>query len=228
MEKNKTGKYLKYAIGEIVLVMIGILLALSINNWNENRKNQNELNNIHNQIVFELDNDIEELTRNLEFYNSLKPVFDEVIADSRTTDLLDDGLTRLLASSTSTNLNKSGIQRLKAISVKDSLSLRLIELYDLMETVNIIPIENRISNESGKLAEIYRDNYSWYTEWISKRITKDNSSKELQDYFVNSQEYRHYVVSNYQKIYNNYLPALKSTLIELDKIRSAFKEIVNK
>ena len=155
--------------------MIGILLALSINNWNENRKNQNELNNIHNQIVFELDNDIEELTRNLEFYNSLKPVFDEVIADSRTTDLLDDGLTRLLASSTSTNLNKSGIQRLKAISVKDSLSLRLIELYDLMETVNIIPIENRISNESGKLAEIYRDNYSWYTEWISKRITKDNS-----------------------------------------------------
>jgi hypothetical protein len=38
MEKNKTGKYLKYAIGEIVLVVIGILIALSINNWNEKRK----------------------------------------------------------------------------------------------------------------------------------------------------------------------------------------------
>ena len=38
MEKNKTGKYLKYAIGEIVLVVIGILIALSINNWNEERK----------------------------------------------------------------------------------------------------------------------------------------------------------------------------------------------
>jgi len=45
MEKNKTGKpalpagrYLKYAIGEIVLVVIGILIALQINNWNENRK----------------------------------------------------------------------------------------------------------------------------------------------------------------------------------------------
>ncbi len=35
MEKNKTGKYLKYAIGEIVLVMVGILLALQVNNWNE-------------------------------------------------------------------------------------------------------------------------------------------------------------------------------------------------
>lgn len=38
MKKNRTGKYLKYAIGEIVLVVIGILIALSINNWNEKRK----------------------------------------------------------------------------------------------------------------------------------------------------------------------------------------------
>ncbi len=36
--ENKTGKYFKYAIGEIVLVVIGILIALQINNWNENRK----------------------------------------------------------------------------------------------------------------------------------------------------------------------------------------------
>ena len=36
--ENKTGKYFKYAIGEIVLVVIGILIALQINNWNEKRK----------------------------------------------------------------------------------------------------------------------------------------------------------------------------------------------
>jgi hypothetical protein len=38
MEQNKTGKYIKYAIGEIILVIIGILIAVSINGWNENRK----------------------------------------------------------------------------------------------------------------------------------------------------------------------------------------------
>jgi hypothetical protein len=38
MESKKTGMYLKYAIGEIVLVVIGILIALSISNWNEQRK----------------------------------------------------------------------------------------------------------------------------------------------------------------------------------------------
>jgi len=44
MGKNKTGQYLKYAIGEIVLVVIGILIAISINNWNEkNKANANEI-----------------------------------------------------------------------------------------------------------------------------------------------------------------------------------------
>lgn len=39
MQKNKTIRYLKYAIGKIVLVVIGILIALQINNWNEQRLN---------------------------------------------------------------------------------------------------------------------------------------------------------------------------------------------
>jgi hypothetical protein len=37
LSEGKTGKYLKYAIGEIILVVIGILIALQINNWNETR-----------------------------------------------------------------------------------------------------------------------------------------------------------------------------------------------
>ena len=40
MEKNKTCKYFKYAVGEIILVVIGIFIALHINNWNENRKTE--------------------------------------------------------------------------------------------------------------------------------------------------------------------------------------------
>lgn len=39
---NKPIKYIRCANGEIVLVVIGILISLSINNWNENRKRKNE------------------------------------------------------------------------------------------------------------------------------------------------------------------------------------------
>ena len=55
--ENKTGKYLKYAIGEIVLVVIGILIALSINNWNDQRKNAASELNYYQRILddFELD-----------------------------------------------------------------------------------------------------------------------------------------------------------------------------
>ena len=46
---NKFSKYLLYAIGEILLVVIGILIALQINNWNEQRKdNQTVIQLYHN------------------------------------------------------------------------------------------------------------------------------------------------------------------------------------
>ncbi|MFC7357687.1 DUF6090 family protein [Jejudonia soesokkakensis] len=55
ISENKFSKYLLYAIGEILLVVIGILIALQINNWNENRKSnlqeRNALNNIHRDFL---------------------------------------------------------------------------------------------------------------------------------------------------------------------------------
>ena len=53
--ENKTGKYFKYAIGEIVLVMIGILLALQVSNWNQQRleadKEQLLLEALHQEFL---------------------------------------------------------------------------------------------------------------------------------------------------------------------------------
>lgn len=58
LSENNFTKYLFYAIGEIILVVIGILIALSINNWNENTKNKRLENNYLNRILKELENDI--------------------------------------------------------------------------------------------------------------------------------------------------------------------------
>lgn len=57
MEQNKTGKYFKYAIGEIVLVVIGILIALQINNLNESAKNKRQELVILENILQDLQND---------------------------------------------------------------------------------------------------------------------------------------------------------------------------
>ncbi|WP_296700582.1 DUF6090 family protein [Algoriphagus sp.] len=49
------GKYLKYAIGEIVLVVIGILIALGVNNWNEERIGRNQEKKILKDLYQEFD-----------------------------------------------------------------------------------------------------------------------------------------------------------------------------
>ncbi len=57
LSEGKTGKYLKYAVGEIILVVIGILIALQLNNLNENRKNNVFEQEILTQIQENLEND---------------------------------------------------------------------------------------------------------------------------------------------------------------------------
>ena len=57
LSQNRFSKYLLYAIGEILLVVVGILIALSINNWNEERKQKRTMINYYQQLLeaFKLD-----------------------------------------------------------------------------------------------------------------------------------------------------------------------------
>lgn len=73
MKKNKTGKYLKYAIGEVILVVIGILIALQVNNWNEIRKANAETDKINNELNTEFLNNrivLKERIKNLKVANN--------------------------------------------------------------------------------------------------------------------------------------------------------------
>tara|TARA_R110002073_G_scaffold14554_2_gene59350 strand:+ start:32081 stop:32785 length:705 start_codon:yes stop_codon:yes gene_type:complete len=71
MEKNKTGKYLKYAIGEIVLVVIGILIALSINNWNNNNIRAKEEGSLLKDMIMDLNQNITASNNALKIHTNL-------------------------------------------------------------------------------------------------------------------------------------------------------------
>ncbi len=64
LTNNKVSKYLMYAIGEIVLVVIGILIALQINNWNENQKIRKQ----ETIYIQNLKNDLNTQIKTLNFY----------------------------------------------------------------------------------------------------------------------------------------------------------------
>lgn len=67
--KASAGKYFKYAIGEILLVVIGILIALQVNNWNQQRISQKEQNSLMESIKKDLESDVDYLNSYLQTTN---------------------------------------------------------------------------------------------------------------------------------------------------------------
>jgi hypothetical protein len=61
--ENKLSRYMLYAIGEIALVMIGILLALQVNKWNEERTYQKERDYLLAELITEFESNFEELQK---------------------------------------------------------------------------------------------------------------------------------------------------------------------
>lgn len=80
LSENRFSKYLAYALGEIVLVVIGILIALSINNWNEDRKKKLEEIQLVRNIVEDLSIDFAHFEQSSNELDNQLQVVDRVIA----------------------------------------------------------------------------------------------------------------------------------------------------
>lgn len=225
LQEGKTTNYFKYAIGEILLVVIGILIALQINNWNEERKEQNKLLNIYSLIYNDIKNDIQELHRNVAFYNEKKSVFEKVVQDSTTPDLLDQGLSKLIDRIPRTLLNKKGVSQLGELQENDTLTFYLNDIYEFMET-RLLPLEISILNEAIDHQKYVRDNYEWYPEWMNNTITQDVGSKELHDYFLTNPTYRNRIVFMYNQVYNQYVPSLNALIESLTKMQAEIGKII--
>src|SRR5210317_2183297 len=59
LAESRFSKYMIYAIGEIILVVIGILIALQINNWNDNRIKNNQVKTYALKLISDLKQDIQ-------------------------------------------------------------------------------------------------------------------------------------------------------------------------
>ncbi|WP_242158576.1 DUF6090 family protein [Aestuariivivens sediminis] len=137
LSDGKTGTYVKYAIGEIILVVIGILIALAINNWNENRKAAITEIKVLKEISENLGVDLLSLQNDIRLNEEgIKTVQDiEGILDSNGT--LTDALTRSFGSITfnpTYTLNTSGYKNLSNIGfqiiVEDSIRKAITYLYE--------------------------------------------------------------------------------------------------
>ncbi|MFC1785697.1 DUF6090 family protein [Candidatus Neomarinimicrobiota bacterium] len=136
IEKTQLKKYLFYAVGEIVLVVIGILIALQINNWNENRKLTikelkilNELRSDLNQNMSDIESNLNSLTQSIQSNEIIKYHIENQLPNNDSMNyhfsLLNAYVAFTMNQTTYDNLKQIGID----IISNDSLRLSISDLY---------------------------------------------------------------------------------------------------
>lgn len=137
--ENKTSKYIKYAIGEIILVVIGILIALQINNWNEEQKKSKIKRSYIENLINDLQKDTVQLNASLKFNSDQLSTTDSIMSffnDPNT--IANDVLNRYL--------KNPGFMGLRVINTYNSNTFNL-----LISSGNIDLFSNYFTNELMEL-----------------------------------------------------------------------------
>ena len=226
--KSDVNQYFKLASIEFFIVIIGILIALKIDNWNNQRKFNNMLLSIQQRLIVDIDNDIDELKQKIAVLNAVKPIFDKVTSQAVTKSLIYEGYPFLLSPTPYTVFNKSGVEQLKKLKINDYYSLKLIELYDRMAVSAILPLEKEYNVRANAVIESFTQ-YQWFPSWLAlytnpQRLKDDEGVNDFVSFFVADSHYKNQVLFNRHQIYNVYYPSLIHFLAELEAVRSELTE----
>ena len=218
VNKGKTANYLKYAIGEIVLVVIGILIALQINNWNEKRKESIFERQVLNEILTSVYKNIGYLDRGMYWNNKainscqiILNCFDKNIPYS---DSLDHHFSYSLAWFYP-SLNNNAYESLKSYGLhlikNDSIRSKLGSIYE-WEYMDVL---NKRQDEYfyGTVAPILTELFESY-EFQGKMKPYDY------DELKKSKKYKHILrtmISN-RKLQNHFWEGIKNDRLELAKM----------
>jgi len=210
LNEGRLRKYLIYAIGEIVLVVIGILIALQINNWNEARKLQNTMKSVYSIIKTDLLSDIKNIDMAFTEMSPRDSIFKRVINRKMTKDDYENcnDCSFILYGFPDIGLNNRGLKLLEDNrtafdSHQDSLSIDISDFYAYFNTEIGVALDEVEIDYSDNYS-YFKNNKSWFGDYI-------NSVKnyELTNYALTSDDYMNRVRSFYRLFYHSYLGHLK-------------------
>jgi len=145
--ENKTGKYLKYAIGEIILVVIGILIALSINNSNEYRKQNAQIAKYAKSLVQDLEKDIAMMDTINNTAQQISIRLDSLANHVRNTKIEDISNLNVICLSWIRLYRPYSWNRATLEEIKNSGSLRLINNEDILKRIVKYDTQSRHMDE---------------------------------------------------------------------------------
>jgi len=222
--ENKTGKYFKYAIGEIVLVVIGILIALQINNWNEKRLQSQSLKNIYTIIAEDLKNDIADINLILKKKKEIEPVFNKILDGLMTKEDYNNciGCQWFIIGGPDLTIEKRGYNLLNNFDTSkikaDSLTIKIVQFYT--KQLTDLNVDNNLrSNDIAKNINDWKDNYEWYSDYITNR-----NIDGFIEYAINNHDYVNRTANYYMLNYTIYIPKLEAFNFEAQDILKQLEE----
>jgi hypothetical protein len=182
-EENKRSKYMRYAIGEIILVVIGILIALQINNWNEHHKKLNSASE-HLQLLTEnLEDDLIQLEDVKTKIDSCLLSVGKLSQQFKMVNPIDAYTPKYIMSALleyRINPSKNGLETLnnsgEFSTLKSNLQSDIFNYYILLDRISV---REEISNT------FIKNRYEpYFFEHYSHILNKDNPWGPLSDYYA--------------------------------------------
>ena len=205
LSEGKTTKYFKYAIGEIVLVVIGILIALQINNWNEQKKLKQQEVTSYCKLLEDLTADISNID------NTLKSLTER----------------QAVAKRFLTNLLK--IQKDKSVLLRDYIpAVRSISFIPTKAAIVDITSSGKLENLKNQNLKNAILNFYVEQDNLLTIIRGNHERLAQQDIDNNQTDFGYQELPLYQHIYGQELKQLlKSTDWQKDANNAIFKNLKN-
>ena len=208
LTENKVSKYILYSLGEIMLVVIGILIALQLNNWNEDRKQNETLDSIFTIIKEDLESDIDQMEIFINNFEKIRaPIFDTLLYANLTIEELNKNpkYSKVFLGYEDIDMNIRGYDLLKnqptVAQIKSPLVSKISEFYN----------EHLIEIEIAQLElaeEFWDNNRKWKTYDWNVDFLIFGRTEEYYKFILNDPEARKRMAT-YYLYFNIYLNELK-------------------
>ncbi|WP_052467141.1 DUF6090 family protein [Psychroserpens damuponensis] len=218
-------KYVIYAVGEIILVVIGILIALAINNWKTNRAEVAELNRIIQVVKNDLNDDLNETTEIIEFSKEPNKLIVKILYNGKFQDSIRNcqDCRYLMTSGNISNFNRQGYNMLSNFN-KEAKSLNakvdsILWFYNKYDKEGFDFQNNIIISEIVDNMKYLRDNYSWYSDYY----VGSYCNEDCLNYF-DSADYRNRLTYFEALYFDNYLTMIKEYQVEIKNLIKLLKD----
>ncbi len=216
MEKNKTRKYFKYAIGEIVLVVIGILIALSLNNWNEKRKQDSNFDKLIDALENEIIENIDEANYEIDWGRKIQSYGSKILLNEISRkEFMEDGTLRNIIELNRLDINSDDVGSL--VKRQEDFPENYKGLIPHLK--NYLIIEERYNKneiEYGEQITGYKDFLIKTQPWLASSHLEVLDSIALNkqvDFYLENPVYKNYLIS--------YIDGYRYSLREMIGVRSA-------